>query len=189
MWAALVAQMVKNLPKGWWGRLGFNLGQEDPLEKGMATHSYILAWRIPMDRGAWQAIVHGVAKSRNMPCNCSDSIFILAFSLPGLISPTPSCLPCISSALDSSRSPFMKTFLLPGRVGPFSFLFQWTMSLSLNSKFPEIMKPLFTEPSTQHCTKCGDTHNCCLKLLAFSRVWSMLKIVNKVCHSKDLIEI
>ena len=130
-----------------------------------------------------------VAKSRNMPCNCSDSIFILAFSLPGLISPTPSCLPCISSALDSSRSPFMKIFLLPGRVGPFSFLFQWTMSLSFNSKFPEIMKPLFTEPSTQHCTKCGDTHNCCLKLLAFSRVWSMLKIVNKVCHSKDLIEI
>ena len=30
----------------------------------MATHSSILAWRIPMDRGAWQAIVHGVAKSR-----------------------------------------------------------------------------------------------------------------------------
>ena len=40
------------------------LGQEDPLEKGMATHSSILAWRIPMDRGAWQAIAHGVAKSR-----------------------------------------------------------------------------------------------------------------------------
>ena len=30
----------------------------------MATHSSILAWRIPMDRGAWQAAVHGVAKSR-----------------------------------------------------------------------------------------------------------------------------
>ena len=40
------------------------LGQEDPLEEGMATHTSILAWRIPMDRGAWQAIVHGVAKSR-----------------------------------------------------------------------------------------------------------------------------
>ena len=36
---------------------------EDPLEKGMATHSGILAWRIPKDRGAWQAIVHGVAES------------------------------------------------------------------------------------------------------------------------------
>jgi len=33
------------------------------LEEGMATHSSILAWRIPMDRGAWRATVHGVAKS------------------------------------------------------------------------------------------------------------------------------
>ena len=31
------------------------LGREDPLEEGMATHSSILAWRIPMDRAAWQA--------------------------------------------------------------------------------------------------------------------------------------
>ena len=41
-----------------------DLGWEDPLEKGMATHSSILAWRIPMDRGAWRAAVHGVAKSQ-----------------------------------------------------------------------------------------------------------------------------
>ena len=34
-----------------------------PLEKGIATHSSITAWRTPMDRGAWQATVHGVAKS------------------------------------------------------------------------------------------------------------------------------
>ena len=40
------------------------LGWEDPLEEGMATHSSILAWRIPMDRGARQAAVHGVAKSQ-----------------------------------------------------------------------------------------------------------------------------
>ena len=33
----------------------------------MATHSSILAWRIPMDRGAWQATVHGVIKSRAQP--------------------------------------------------------------------------------------------------------------------------
>ena len=39
------------------------LGWEDPLEEGMATHSSILAWRIPMDRGAWQTTVHGVTKS------------------------------------------------------------------------------------------------------------------------------
>ena len=41
-----------------------SLGQEDPLEEGMATHSSIVAWRIPMDRGAWWAIVHRVAKSQ-----------------------------------------------------------------------------------------------------------------------------
>ena len=40
-----------------------SLGWEDPLEMGMAAHSSILAWRIPMDRGAWWATVNGVAKS------------------------------------------------------------------------------------------------------------------------------
>ena len=40
-----------------------SLDGEDPLEKVMATHSSILAWRIPMDRGAWQAAVHRVEKS------------------------------------------------------------------------------------------------------------------------------
>ena len=45
-WASLVAQLVKNLPAMWktWVQ---SLGWEDPLEKGMATHSSILAWRIP----------------------------------------------------------------------------------------------------------------------------------------------
>ena len=38
------------------------LGQEDPLEKEMATNSSTLAWRIPKDTGAWQATVHGVAR-------------------------------------------------------------------------------------------------------------------------------
>ena len=40
-----------------------SLGQEDPLEKDMVTHSGILAWKNPMDRGAWQATVHGVARA------------------------------------------------------------------------------------------------------------------------------
>ena len=40
-----------------------SLGWEDPLEEGMETHSSILVWRIPMDRGAWWATVHGVARS------------------------------------------------------------------------------------------------------------------------------
>ena len=61
-WAFLVAQMVKSLPamqKTWVQPLGW----EDSLEKGMAIYSNILAWRIPIDRGAWKAIAHGVAKS------------------------------------------------------------------------------------------------------------------------------
>ena len=39
-----------------------SLGQEDPLEKERATHFSILAWRIPMDSGAWWATVHGVTE-------------------------------------------------------------------------------------------------------------------------------
>ena len=62
-WASLVAQLVKNLPatRETWVQ---SLGWEDPLEEGMATHSSILAWRIPMDGGAWWATVHRVTKSR-----------------------------------------------------------------------------------------------------------------------------
>ena len=53
--------MVKNWPAVWktWVQ---SLGWEDSLEEGMATHSSILALRIAMDRGAWQATVHGVAE-------------------------------------------------------------------------------------------------------------------------------
>ena len=50
--------MVKNV-----GDLVRSLGQEDPLEKEMVTHSSIHAWRIPVDRGAWWAVVHGVTES------------------------------------------------------------------------------------------------------------------------------
>ena len=56
-WSSLIAQFLKNLPamqENWVESLGW----EDPLEKGKATHSSILAWRIP-----WTVIVHVVAKS------------------------------------------------------------------------------------------------------------------------------
>ena len=55
--------MVKNLPamRETWVQ---SLGWEDALEGGMATHFSILAWRIPMDRGAWQDTVHEVAESQ-----------------------------------------------------------------------------------------------------------------------------
>ena len=54
-----MAQMVKNPPAKW----ETIPNSEDPLEEGMATHSSVLAWRIPMDKGAWQSTVHGVVKS------------------------------------------------------------------------------------------------------------------------------
>ena len=90
-WASLVAQMVKNLPAMWETQVQ-SLGWEDPLEKGMATHSS-LVWRIPwtipglgrspgegngnplqssclensVDRGAWWDTVCGFAKSQTWP--------------------------------------------------------------------------------------------------------------------------
>ena len=63
-WVSLVAQMVKNLPamKETWVQ---SLGQEDSLEKGMATHASLLAWRIPWteDPGGLQSI--GLQKVRH----------------------------------------------------------------------------------------------------------------------------
>ena len=41
-----------------------SLDWKDPLERGMETHSSILAWKIHLDRGAWRAAVHGVAKNQ-----------------------------------------------------------------------------------------------------------------------------
>ena len=56
-------QLVKNLPAMWetWAQ---SLGWENSLEEVMATHSSIFAQRIPIDRGAWWAAIHGVAKSQ-----------------------------------------------------------------------------------------------------------------------------
>ena len=55
--------MVKNPPamlETWVQSLGW----KDPLEKEMATHSNILAWIIPMDRGFWRDKINGVTKSK-----------------------------------------------------------------------------------------------------------------------------
>ena len=58
---SLVGQMVKNSPAVWetWVQ---SLYWEDPLEEDITTRSSVLAWRIPMDRGAWQATVCGVTQ-------------------------------------------------------------------------------------------------------------------------------
>ena len=67
-WASLVAQTVKNpsvMQETWVQSLDW----EDSLEEGKATHSSVLAWRIPRDRGAWQATVHEVTKSQTRLSN------------------------------------------------------------------------------------------------------------------------
>ena len=61
-WVSLVAQTVKN-PPAMWDTWVQSLGCEDHLEEGLEIQSGFLAWRIPMDRGAWQATVHGVTES------------------------------------------------------------------------------------------------------------------------------
>ena len=60
---SLVDEMVKNLPAKWETWV-WSLGQEDPLEKGMATHSSILAWRISWTEEPGELhTVHGVSKN------------------------------------------------------------------------------------------------------------------------------
>ena len=56
-------QRLKRLPVMWETGVR-SLGREDPLKEEMATHSSVLAWRIPLDRAAWQATFHGIAKSQ-----------------------------------------------------------------------------------------------------------------------------
>ena len=70
-----MTQKVKNSPAMWetWVR---SLGWEDPLEKEMATHSSILAWRIPWTEEPGWATVHGIAKSQT---RLSDFIFSFHF--------------------------------------------------------------------------------------------------------------
>ena len=65
-WASLVAQRLKRLP-GMQETQVRSLGREDPLEKEMASHSSTLELENPMEGGAWQATVHGVAKSQTRP--------------------------------------------------------------------------------------------------------------------------
>ena len=61
-WASLVAQMVKSLPATCETQV-LSLGREGPLEKEMATPLFLPGRFNPMGRGAWRAMVHGVAKS------------------------------------------------------------------------------------------------------------------------------
>ena len=73
--------MVKNLPamQETWEMWDRSLGQEDPLEKGMATHSSILAQRVPWTEGTWQATVRGGGKESDMTEHSCTCIYIYIY--------------------------------------------------------------------------------------------------------------
>ena len=70
--------MVNCLPTMWKTKVQ-SLGLEDPLEERMATHSSILAWRIPIDSGTWLVTVHGISQSRTQ---LSTFTFTFTFASP-----------------------------------------------------------------------------------------------------------
>ena len=84
--ASLMAQLVKNPPAMWetWDR---SLGWEDPLEGGMATDSRILAWGIPMDRGARWAAVCGGRKELDRTEQLSTHMLYEGFCFVYFLSP------------------------------------------------------------------------------------------------------
>ena len=106
---------VKNLPAKQEAWVRF-LGWEDPLEKEMATHSNILAWRIPMDRGTWWTTVHGVAKSQTLLRDWNFHIHggggLIAKSCLTLVSPMDCSLPG-SSPMGFSRQEYWSGLPFP----------------------------------------------------------------------------
>ena len=60
-----------------------SLGQEDPLEKGMVTHSSILAWKNSIGRGAWRVTAHGVAKSQTqLSTHNNNNLSVFIYPVP-----------------------------------------------------------------------------------------------------------
>ena len=85
-----------------------SLGQEDPLEEGMAIHSSILAWRIPWTEEPWWATVHGVAKSWTRLGNFTFIVTHQKGDSPGKEAPSSPRLP----------SPASVPLSVGGRQGP-----------------------------------------------------------------------
>ena len=87
-WASLVAQLVKNLPetRATWVR---SLGWEDPLEKGKATRSRILAWRIPWTVGLPEGSIYFCAfsSSERLPTLLGPASVITSLSLTLILLP------------------------------------------------------------------------------------------------------
>ena len=95
-WASQVAQFVKNLllMQETQKTLVLSLGREDPLEKKMATHSSILAWKNHLVEGAWKTTVHEVTKNHTgLNTQLNSSWSRIAQSRPSLCNPMNCSLP------------------------------------------------------------------------------------------------
>ena len=114
-------------------RLDRTLSQEDSLEEDMAAYSSILDWKDLMDKGAWQAAVHGVSKSQTRPSNwvhmhvISQNLCLFFFFVFLCV-----CVPCISF-LSGRAYVFLLLCLLPFVLISFS--------LSLSLLFPRHSLP------------------------------------------------
>ena len=94
-WASQVTLVVKNLPANV-RDMGLITGLGRSLEEGMATHSSIFVWRIPMDRGAWWATVHRVAKNRTQLKGLSTHTLLHTHWIFGCSYLSLCLLPCFS---------------------------------------------------------------------------------------------
>ena len=113
-WASLVTQLVKNLP-AMWETWVWSQGWEDPLEKRTATHSNILGLKNSLDRGAWQATVHGVSKSWTQLSDFRFHFFILSGQNPfcqGCLG--RGCGVCLCSSHQSQLAFHLEFFPHPG---------------------------------------------------------------------------
>ena len=97
-----MAQSIKNPPATQETSVQ-SLGWEDPLEEGMATHSSILAWRIPMNRGAWRAAVNRVAKSQAQLSDSAQHSTAVDWAVAG-ITPLTNIITLSAAAAKSLQS-------------------------------------------------------------------------------------
>ena len=108
-----MAQTVKNPPAMQETQIR-SLGWEDPLEEGMITHCSILAWRIPRDRGAWQAVVHVVAKSQTQVRESAQHSTLTIMTADGSVSKNAGfCVPYVEEV----RSPTVSSRMAPPESG------------------------------------------------------------------------
>ena len=140
-WASLVAETIKNSP-AMWETWVWSLGWDDPLDRGMATHSNILAWRIDMDRGAWRATGHRSQRVRD------------AWE-------TKHTHPCGETRLYGNTSKHLQWFSLNGRSMNLQILFQFLPSVEFLQQtrlnFRKSKTSSFRKPSTQK-TSASNTH-------------------------------